>query len=141
MNKRSSITREQANKILEMCKDMFPEYSNIRFVTRWSEEFYFDSTPPFHVDPHDYHWFELCTTELPRVIIEKINRIFAENKDETHFIDMLPSYHSGGELLYSCQYEGVHIVDQLYKEYKKLKTWESMVKKIEGKAQQLEIVK
>lgn len=125
MNKHSSISSEQVDMILQMCKDTFPEYSNIRFVTRWGEQFYFDSEPPYHVDPHEYNWFELVVTELSKYILRKMNRLYKESGDH----DIHPDYENGGDLLYNAMENGEHVINLLYKEFKKLEKWEREISK------------
>ena len=121
MNKRTSITREQVDKLLEMCRDSFPEYSNITFETkRDTNEVWFDNKPDLTPDPHEYHWFELCLTELPKVIFEKLYMLTMEDK-ESKYLELQSSFQTGGELLFFTHSEGLHVIDTLYKEYKKLK--------------------
>lgn len=127
MNRRESLTREQVDKMLEMCKDSFPEYTHIAFNTRHDTyEVWFDSKPEISPDPKEFHWFELCVTELPRVILEKLDRYSREDELIKH-PEIHGSYQSGGELLFDATYRGGHIIDLLYKEYKKLKKWEKMI--------------
>lgn len=129
MNRKLSITREQVDKLLEMCKDTFPEYVNIKFNTRYGNyEVWFDSLPEQSPDPQEYHWFELAVTELPRVMFEKMNNL-AKQDSNPDSIDLFPSYQSGGEMLYVSYNEGKHVIDLLYKEHKKLKKWEEIISK------------
>jgi hypothetical protein len=126
MNRRITITREQVDKLLEMCKDSFPEYPHVTFETkRDTNEIWFSNKPEPSPDPREFHWFELCVTELPRVIFEKLDR-FARQDVEFEHIELVSAYQSGGEMLYNAVSEGLHVIDLLYKEYKKLKKWESI---------------
>lgn len=127
MNRRINITSEQVNKMIEMCKDSFPEYTNIQFKTKYgTHEVWFDSKPEISPDPQEFHWFELCVTELPRIILEKLMRFEREDID-LKYPDLAPMYRSGGEMLFYSTDESKHVIDLLYKEYKKLKKWESIV--------------
>ena len=130
MNKHISITREQVDKMLEMCKDSFPEYCNIKFTTRYgTHEVWFDNLPDNLPDPTEFHWFELCVTELPRVILEKLDRYTREDELIKHH-DLHGQFQTGGEMLFFATTEGKHIIDLLYKEYKKLKKWQLLVSKV-----------
>lgn len=124
MNRRMSLTREQVDKMLEMCKDSFPSYTNIIFNTKYgTSEVWFDSRPSLSPDPQEYHWFELCVTELSRIIFEKLD-IYSREDELIKHHELHGLYQTGGELLFNATYEGRHIIDLLYNEYKKLKKWE-----------------
>lgn len=126
MNRRITITREQVDKLLEMCKDNFPEFTHISFETkRDTNEVWFSSKPEPSPDPREFHWFELCVTELPRVIFEKLDK-FARKDTEVEHPELVSAYQSGGEMLFNATYEGLHVIDLLYREYKKLKKWEKI---------------
>lgn len=129
MNKRVNITREQANKLIEMCVDIFPEYANIKLESRYgTNEVWFDNSPDRSPDPHEFHWFELCVTELPRVIFEKLDSFTRKDENLEH-IELNSSFQTGGELLFHCYSEERHVIDELYKEHKKLKRWEQLLQK------------
>lgn len=114
-------------KMIIMCKDSFPEYTNIKFTTRYgANEVWFDSKPEISPDPQEFHWFELCVTELPRVILEKIERYVRVDESLEH-PELANAYQSGGELLFHATNEGKNVIDLLFIEYKKLKKWESLV--------------
>lgn len=127
MNRKQTITLEQVNKMIEICKDSFPEYSNIKFTTRYgTHEVWFDSSPDKSPDPQEFHWFELCVTELPRIVLEKLQRPTIDDEDLKHH-ELHNAYQSGGEMLFVALSEGKHVIDLLYKEYKKLKKWQSLI--------------
>ena len=61
------LTEEQKNKLLEMCKALFPEYVNVKFtwpnrVTFWQEK----------GDNISIHWFEFCMTWLAEAILKDV---------------------------------------------------------------------
>ncbi len=123
MKKHLSISGEQVDMVLQMCKYCCPEYSNIRFVTRWGEQFYFDSEPPYHVDPHGYNWFELVTTELPRVVFEKMLKLHKQSDD----YNIHPDYENGGDMLYDAIYRAEHIINILFNQFKRLEKWQNKI--------------
>lgn len=125
MKKHLSISNEQVDMVLQMCKDSFPEYMNIRFVTRWGEQFYFDSEPPYHIDPHEYNWFELVVTELSNNILIKMEKFYKQTGDS----DIHPDYENGGDLLYNAMEKGEHIINLLYKQFKRLESWQLKISK------------
>jgi len=127
MNKRISLSREQVDKLLEMCKDSFPEYSHIDFKAEHNEV-WFSSKPDIHPDPHEYHWFELCTTELSRVMFTKLEK-FNREDEELKNAHLQNAFQTGGEMLFFSFTEGIHIIDLLYKEHKKIKRWELIISK------------
>lgn len=58
------LTEEQKNKLLEMCKALFPDYVNIQIV--YTNLLQFSGENNFVI-----HWFEFCMTHLSTAIFNK----------------------------------------------------------------------
>lgn len=119
------LTEEQKEKLLEMCKELFPEYNNIKIKCTLkgkkitvSKRIYFDGSGNMmgfpkkemaDVDPYityDWiHWFEFCMTHLQ----DKLKGLGGFENDFDCDVNLM-----------SCWYES-HPVDYLYSEFKKLK--------------------
>ena len=104
------LTTEQKDKLLEMCRVLFPEYRWIQFKPHNK------STLQFCINAEDrdeIHWFEFCMTHL----INKLSKKFAETEDE-HELCLKDEFYS---LLGSNFKIKIRPVDYLYKEFLKLK--------------------
>ena len=120
------ISKEQKDKLLEMCKALFPEYPNILFSDHQGRCHYHSS-----IDNQIFiyfagsmgglaepliHWFEFCMTYLPIKLME-LKKIFSSELN-TFLLGQTWS------LMYFREfgdYCSVHPVDHLYNEFKKLK--------------------
>jgi hypothetical protein len=108
-----SLSREQSTKIIEMAKELFPEYINIRFGKNSEYNFiWMDSMPSTNPDPVDFHWFELCTTK----IAIRLEQLIKENPEHREIMDFIPFI-----VVDEMMMKGNHPVDILYEQYKKLK--------------------
>lgn len=68
--KQIEFTSEYKEKLLEMCKALFPEYEDIDFISKDQEGNY--SEEDFIVlDDIVIHWFEFCLTHLFTAVIVK----------------------------------------------------------------------
>lgn len=98
------LTQEQKNKLLEMCKILFPE-----LIFSWDLStigngilFY---RKPYKYFGYKIHWFEFCITQL----IDKISFIREESR-----LDVLKSIE-----FYRIN-DKIHLVDYLYSIFQKL---------------------
>lgn len=104
------LTEEHKCKLLEMCNSLFPEYHSWQFGNRKiaadDELWFYDKQDKFY----EIHWFEFCMIHLANKLFK--NKMI--NRD---------SYYN---VLYNIIYQDFesefnHIIDYLYKEFKKLK--------------------
>lgn len=104
------LTQDHKDKLLEMCKALFPEYHNFELELNsqhdGSEGFiiYLDEN---NLHGEGIHWFEFCIMDLTT----KMYNISDLKKESS--IKQLRGY--------ICQ-ETDHPIDYLYEEFKKLKT-------------------
>jgi len=118
------LTKEQKDKLLEMCKALFPELTDLE-IRDSMEDFCFK----FEHICIEYgrknnnlviiHWFEFCMTKLPE-------KIFGNPKNSFQGLNGRP---------YWCEkvaesFAKVHPVDYLYEEFKKLPIQKDRVKEI-----------
>ena len=90
------LTEEHKSKLLEICRELFPEYSKIQFQDIYNNEtgnLYFDNV----TIGITIHWFEFCITHLAEKLV----------------VDYGASYY---EMTHNY-----HPIDYLYEEFKKLK--------------------
>jgi hypothetical protein len=107
--KQLSMSPTQRENLLEMCKDLFDEFHNIRYGKGWEyNNLWMDSIPSSVPDPVEIHWFELCMTELPlRIGKRKVNGGLGRGTAMVTLISLLS--------------QQKHPIDTLYEQYKKLK--------------------
>jgi len=111
------LTKEQKDKLLEMAKALFPEYS-FRFG---KNDYYGDKNNQYlwsdNKNVSDIHWFEFCLTYLANKIyfpdIQNIERD-ARNKIEKFYFSTFMEAIEGGPAGYD------HPIDYLYIQFKKL---------------------
>lgn len=127
------LNQDRRDKLIEMVKVLFPEFSNVRFGKGWERyNVWLDNIPNSKPDPIEIHWFELCVTELPdrlfktlnKIVDDKINRtkeqqdrIYELYEPELIVLDVLDLLIMGSK----------HPVDTLWNEFKKLKLWNSEI--------------
>ena len=109
------LTKEQKNKLLEMCKKLFPEY----WILELDVPNNLNNKHLFIIgflEGNDYipgcdlymHWFEFCWNIL--------NKILA-NKPPLYILEQIQLF---GMTCFN-KFPSVHPVDYLYEEFKKLK--------------------
>jgi len=93
------LTEQHKEKLLEMCKVLFPEYE----ITIHGSNIYINITE--HI-----HWFEFCYTELAYKIFSNKELNFSKKADHLNkfYTEILISWKN-------------HPIDYLYSEFKKLK--------------------
>jgi hypothetical protein len=100
------LTKEQKEKLLEMCNVLFPEYNEIVLTKHNTLRFgYKETNVKTWIGNMSIHWFEFCVTNLTTKIFN-ILKLYLKTD--------IASYR--GRII---QYEE-HPVDYLYKEFKKL---------------------
>jgi hypothetical protein len=104
MNK-LELSKEQGNKLLQMCNDLFPKYKHIEFDI--ADECLFDDSGL------SIHWFEACVVHLPKKIAEGFNTVYPKEK-HAFIIDMMMK-----KMLDYSNFKKVHPVDYLYEMYEK----------------------
>lgn len=135
--KQISIDKEQRQKLIEICRELFPEYSNVNWGRLYEGNYiWFDSIPNPKPDPYEVHWFELCMTEVPirlhKVLHDNLNRSTAGVIDKNKIEEMNEKYEP--ELLPLDVLDllimgNEHPVDTIWKEFLKLKLWNIHVSK------------
>jgi acyl carrier protein len=129
------LTKEQKDKLLEMCKALFPELTDLE-IRDSMEDFCFK----FEHIYIEYgrknnnlviiHWFEFCMTHL----IEKLFNSFGEDDEEFYnrYINNGASFYGIGvnEIIFVMLSSQKHPVDYLYEEFKKLPIQKDRVKEI-----------
>ena len=116
------LTKDHKSKLLEMCKELFPEYTiysadNDGFIEgeQWVGDQNMGEDRP--VNEFNIHWFEFCMTHL---CVKIYNLIDKYNNDL--FINMFHgSILSFTHFKESGDFVAIHPVDYLYEEFKKLK--------------------
>lgn len=104
------LTTEHREKLLEMCKELFPEYNNFWFSVTIGHNFILEASIPnskILVPALQMHWFEFCMTYL-------CDKIFLP-KGESR-LDGIKG------MDYYQRNENMHPIDYFYSEFKKLKT-------------------
>ena len=116
------LTEEHKSKLLEMCKNLFPEqefYWEYEMYGRGLKEDFNDVLQVYFKDkeawkrnlfPFNIHWFEFCMTHLADKMLQLGELPNYDNKLDYEF----------NSILQSSWWES-HPVDYLYKEFKKLK--------------------
>lgn len=126
------LTEEHKNKLLEMCKALFPELENLE--VRDSME---DFCLPFEHICIEYgrnkklviiHWFEFCMTELSHKILFKLCNNFEHVGTADLEIETTMEWNNNlfdTTLFHKCNpsrnERAWHPIDYLYQEFKKLK--------------------
>ena len=105
------LTTEQKEKLLEMCKNLFPEMDafmindNGMILGTWGQS----------TDGISIHWFEFSMTWLShKIIFNPQNPLIACNHNHAGLLESTMS------IFYGENY-GIHPVDYLYEKLKKLK--------------------
>lgn len=133
------LTEEHKSKLLEMCKELFTEYTYHEFNTdvegNWGDDILCLYNPG-DIKSINIHWFEFCMTHLSRKIFNKLhdfsNHMTADYEQEC-------SDEWDAELMQRCSFFVAnptrnldkypngkiiawHPIDYLYEEFKKLKS-------------------
>lgn len=97
------LTREHREKLLEMCKELFPEYENIHmFINGWEYSRDMDYIAFDNLSDYvEIHWYEFCMTYLVNKMGKSTAALYRVLEEEE---------------------AGTHPIDYLYSEFKKLKT-------------------
>lgn len=128
------INEEQKEKLLEMCKVLFPKYPEI-FITEFEsddlnifmfsknsikywkkelkEDFDIDYISLYEADVK-IHWFEFCMTHLAKKLLYLLYVPKNANSEEGYQIGMEKFSNN------ALYYPKIHLVDYLYLEFKKL---------------------
>jgi len=103
------LTEEHKEKLLEMCKTLFPEYEKIwiTFTGPIMLLGYLRTNKSPYVD-FNIHWFEFCLTQLAKKILSKMP-------------DMEKPYLWTFQGLLLLHHNEEHLIDSLYEQLKKLK--------------------
>lgn len=108
------LTGEQYDKLLEMCKKLFPEYSNLTIDL---DDYFISNFYKINNNTYEpfikIHWFEFCITWLLKEI-SKSYTPYGANSDEGMIIFQ-------NEALENIFILNDHPVDYLYEQFKKLK--------------------
>lgn len=132
------IDREKRNFLLDMCIEMFPEYKTILWNKSFEyDKLWFGSRLKYKPIKMEWYWFELCITELPRRIKERLSIIF-DMEEKKHMSDMVefnifnddylqyePEIYDGVDVLSLYLNNNTHPVISNYKEYLKIKRWKA----------------
>lgn len=115
------LTEEHKSKVLEMCKALFPEYkvkfildSLLNYDDRIFNYLSIEEITEGEVDFTVIHWFEFCITWLLHIIIYRKDKWPSQCKFEHQNIlmEIMKVFYNG---------DGIHPIDYLYNEFKKLK--------------------
>ena len=119
------LTKEHKSKLLEMCTKLFPknkldslQFGTLKFLINYYEK----------KDPNnskitfggwdkiiEIHWFEFCMTWLShKIIFNPNNKLSACNHNHAGLLESTMSIFYGEK-------HGIHPIDYLYEEFKKLK--------------------
>ena len=122
--KQIELTKEQQNKLLEMCKKLFPEYKHVTFQqdaimgAGWEYDFnnicFSDISEKIFDIKLNIHWFEFCMTHLV-IKLKSYNHL-----KEASPLQRLNFYNFYWDVS-NNELTKVHPVDYLYKIFKKLK--------------------
>lgn len=119
--KQLTMTQDQRNKLWQMCIMLFPEFITIRYGRGWEKDYiWMDNIPNNTLDPVQIHWFELCMTELPDRLYNKLKKLCHESSDSNEQRRLEPDI-MPLDVLDLLVMGGRHPIDTLYGEYKKLK--------------------
>lgn len=112
--KQIELTEEHKSKLLEMCKDLFPEYKywNLHdgtcdLCTENTLDFHKDEKPSWN-SWYRINWFEFCMIYL-------VNKIFHNSMQYSYITEQHES------LIKGLLRKDLHPIDYLYEEFKKLK--------------------
>lgn len=109
------LTDDHKSKLLKMCKVLFPEYTEIYLgIDDYDDNFdgfiCFQKTIPLISNIiESVHWFEFCITKLSVKILCQNKNIINSSYSKNYFLQ--------NKIINSDE----HIVNYLYKEFKKLK--------------------
>jgi hypothetical protein len=78
------LSKEQINKLLQMCDDLFHEYEKVIIPNDYVVFLDKDSV----IKDSSYHWFELCVMQLPKRIAENTNTVDTEERHR-FIVDMM----------------------------------------------------
>jgi hypothetical protein len=92
------LTKEHREKLLEMCKELFPEYDFK--LDKWQQPFVSLGLKTKKLYESHIHWFEFCMTYLAKKLLIMYD---------------FTVYQTTGNFMYK------HPVDYLYQNFKKLK--------------------
>lgn len=116
------MSTEQRERLMEMCRYLFPEYKNIRFGSDWrNKEIWFDNLPSPKPDPRELYWFEVCVLALPERLHAAMlaKRDSVEHESEAYF-ELDADFQDGTEILQMFIWKEHHPIDHLYEQFKKL---------------------
>lgn len=103
------LTEEHKIKLLEMFRELFPEYTRIEFYEIYNIEFEINNTS------NTIHWFEFCLLHLS----EKIYKTFSKITEEDNWYGSHLNW--AINTMYTKKPHKIHLIDYLYEEFKKLK--------------------
>ena len=113
------ISDEQKSKLVEMCKDLFVEYNDVKFEIHYSANekndvveslLFFKNSVEYSKIP----WFEVCVVYLPEKIAECLNTVYP-NEKQALIVDLMMK-----KMLTFSVIEYEHPADYLYEIYKKV---------------------
>ena len=123
------LTEEHKSKLLEMCKNLFPEqefYWEYEMYGRGLKEDFNDVLQVYFKDkeawkrnlfPFNIHWFEFCFLH----IFPKVQQIFNANQlSNFYYVTFGYTKKSNGNKDWGAE-RFIHPIDYLYEEFKKLK--------------------
>lgn len=120
------LTQEHKDKLLEMCRKLFPEYKHTRIIDG-SCDFCLEntlllstSTNPKHNDWILVHWFEFCMTALAYKIYPLLDSRWKNVEITRELVRVDASLEDDMSVFISNLFVK-HPVDCLYKEFLKLK--------------------
>lgn len=112
------LTQEQKDKLLEMCKALFPEYTYYCFSNQQGN--IYDNNAEFVMFSGNLggiavkvHWFEFCMTHLQIKLQLRLNNWI--DKWNHDLIGVVFAYLFHGN-------QRIHLVDYLYEQFLKLET-------------------
>jgi len=124
------LTKGHKDKLLEMCRKLFPkykwqfasDYGSINDDTQVDSLIQWKTTGKYSQSMiNTFHWFEFCMTHL----VEKIFNLFNEDDEDFYdrYINNGASFYGVGvnEIIFVMLSSKEHPVDYLYEEFKKLK--------------------
>lgn len=109
------LTQDQEKKLLEICEDLFPEYSEVYITNGILRDYIF-----FVKDGKEerFLWLVICLFELPKRIAENSKSVLPESTQyriyesmSKRILNIHPTYKN---------VEPKHPVDYLYEEFKKI---------------------
>jgi hypothetical protein len=103
------LTEEQKSKLVEMSKDLFPEYDTIVMFNDDNKMLFLKGSQA----NSPISWFELCIIHLPKRIAENFNTVYPKEKHAL-IIDLMMK-----KMLDYSSVDKTHPVDYLYEMYQK----------------------